>query len=82
MSEVREVIKNAFEIYYGLSYEESKKVPMKDIFIDSFNFIRFIVDIESNLEIEIPDNYLIINDLPDVETFIRIISNLLSNQSE
>ena len=80
MNEIREVVQNAFEMYYGVHFLDYRLVPLKDLFIDSFNFINFVVEIESSLAIEIPDQYLIINELPNIETFIQIIENLRYEQ--
>lgn len=44
-------------------------------------YLYAIVEIENELSISIPDEYLIINELPDVITFSKIVENLYSLQT-
>lgn len=46
---------------------------MEDLNIDSFQFIQFIVDIETNLNIEIPDDKL---DLSEYQNCLQLINSI------
>lgn len=80
MSRVKEAVIEAFETNIGLDLNDYKNIALKDLQIDSFEFINFIVDIEEKLSIELPEEYLLINELPDLETFSQVIENLFKFQ--
>jgi acyl carrier protein len=44
--------------------------------MDSITFIRIIVAFEEALEIEIPDNYLLMNEMNSVEKMLGVINSL------
>lgn len=76
MNIIKEAVIEAFETNIGIDISDYQKVALKNLQIDSFEFINFIVDIETKLSIEIPEEYLFINELPDLDTFAQIIENI------
>lgn len=50
--------------------------------IDSINFISTIISLESEFDIEIPDEYLLLSLFCDINSVICIISNILDSEVE
>lgn len=76
MNNIKEAVIEAFETNIAINLSEYQNTALKDLQIDSLEFINFIVDIEEKLSIELPEEYLLVNDLPDLDTFSQIIENL------
>ena len=47
---------------------------------DSITFITFIVDLETEFDIEIPDEYLILPKLNTISNIIKIFEKLINEQ--
>ena len=80
MNSIREIVIESFEINTEIVLEDYESIALKDLYIDSLGFINFIVDLEDKLSISLPEEYLIISDLPDLITFSKIIENLCEIQ--
>lgn len=80
MSKVKKAVVEAFAANITHDSNDYKNIALKDLQIDSLEFINFIVDIEEKLLIEVPEEYLLINELPDLDTFSQIIENLFKFQ--
>lgn len=50
--------------------------------VDSIQFVSIIVDIETEFEIEIPEEYLILSKLPTFSDFISLIECLLKAEEK
>lgn len=78
MDDLKElIIKNA-----NPSFVESTNIDdtafqdlMGNLGYDSISIISLVVDIESRYDIEIDDNYLLIDNLNNIDNLIEIISN-------
>lgn len=84
MSDIKEIVIESFELNTGIFIDNYENTPLKDLPLESLKFINFIVDIESKFSIILPEDYLLINELPDLITFTRIIENLyeINNRKE
>ncbi len=80
MFNVREVVFELFETNVGIISEDYEQIMLKDLYMESLAFINFIVDIERTLNISLPEEYLVINELPDLMTFSAIVENLYNEQ--
>ncbi len=54
-------------------------VNINDYDLDSITFISFIVEIEKEFEIEIPDGYLYVNILQSLNGFVNLVDELIDN---
>ena len=54
-------------------------VNLSEYITDSITFINFIVRIEEDLEIEIPDNFLILDKLTSLNGFINMLQLVYIN---
>lgn len=50
--------------------------------MDSVNFISAVISIESEFDIEFPDEYLLISTFCDFENVVLIIDDILKNKKE
>lgn len=76
MIDVKQIVKQTFEECTLLSLDEIRDIPIKDLNVDSYNFISFIVILEKQLKITIPDEYLLFDELPSIEVLSELICNL------
>jgi len=44
--------------------------------MDSITFIRIVVALEEALEIEVPDNYLLMNEMNSVDKILSVVNSL------
>ncbi len=49
--------------------------------INSINFIDCIISLEDEFNIQIPDEYLLVEFLSDLQTTVNLVSSLISNKS-
>lgn len=82
LNDIREIVIESFETCTQIGMDQCEGVPMKDLPIDSMNFIAFVVELESRLSINLPEEYLLINQLPDLITFAQIVENLYHAQHD
>ncbi|MGG4551393.1 acyl carrier protein [Paenibacillus humicus] len=78
MNEVVEKIKKIIieNSESGLSAEDiNEETTITDIGLDSIGFIKVIVQIEEEFNISVDDNYLTMNSVPTVRSFIDIVCN-------
>lgn len=75
-SEVEKIVIECFEKELNIHLDKYEDIALKDLQLDSLGFISFIVNLENIFSITIPDEYLIVNELPDLITFSHIIDNL------
>lgn len=66
----------------GLFYEaeDLKEMSLKELLEDSLMFISFVIELENLCDIEIPDEYLIIDNMPDIPAVVRTIQVLLQEK--
>ena len=55
-------------------------VNLNDYDVDSISFISFIVEIEKEFDIEIPDGYLYIEILQSLNGFINLVEQLVDKR--
>lgn len=79
---ITHIVRDAFEINTELSADEYEDIPLSDLPIDSLCFINFIVDLEDRLSITLPEEYLAINELPDLITFTQMVENIFILQNK
>lgn len=79
---ITHIVRDAFEINTELSADEYEDIPLSDLPIDSLGFINFIVDLEDRLSITLPEEYLAINELPDLITFTQMVENIFILQNK
>lgn len=82
MNHIKEMVIESFETCTQIGMDQYEGVPMKDLPIDSMNFIAFVVELESRLSINLPEEYLLVNQLPDLITFAQIVENLYHAQHD
>ena len=58
---------------------ESEDVDLTEYILDSMQFISFIVELERELNIEFPDEFLLYENIRSLNGFINLISNLSSD---
>lgn len=73
---VKQIVISTFEKNMDLCLSDYENVALKDLELDSLGFVSFIVDLENSLSINIPEEFLIIDELPDLLTFSQIVENL------
>lgn len=76
MNEIYKVVIEMFEELTGFNYNDVKDIPISDLKIESYIFISFVVQIENRINITIPDELLVIDGLPDIDTFAKMIENI------
>ena len=57
--------------------QQHEDIDLREYVLDSIQFISLIVEIEKNLEIEIPDELLFYDKLSSLNAFIQMISDLV-----
>ncbi len=82
LNDIREIVIQSFEMCTQITLDECEGVPLKDLPIESMNFVAFVVELESRLSITLPEEYLLINQLPDLITFAQIVENLYYAQHD
>lgn len=82
MNDIKEIVIESFEMCTQIILDQYEDVLLKDLPIDSMNFIAFVVEIESRLSINLPEEYLLVNQLPDLITFAQIVENLYHAQHD
>ena len=60
----------------------SDDVNLNDYDVDSITFISFIVEIEKEFDIEIPDGYLYVEILQSLNGFINLVEQLVDKRSQ
>lgn len=58
----------------------SDDVNLNDYDVDSISFISFIVEIEKEFDIEIPDGYLYVDVLQSLNGFINLVEQLVDER--
>lgn len=81
MNEIYKVVIEIFEELTGFNYNDVKDIPISDLKIESYIFISFVVQIENRINITIPDELLVIDGLPDIDTFAKMIENIYKTNS-
>lgn len=61
---------------------EADDVNINDYSVDSITFISFIVEIENELNIEIPDGYLYADILKSLNGFVGFVEKLIEMNQE
>lgn len=78
---VLNIIFSEFEEDYILSLYDSFDIDSIDVFqdlgYDSIRFITMIVELESRFHIELPDQYLSMDDFGKIGTIVDIIETLI-----
>lgn len=57
-------------------------VNLNDYDVDSISFISFIVEIEKEFDIEIPDGYLYVEILQSLNGFINLVEQLVDKHDQ
>lgn len=74
-----DVIKeNGFSIE-GL--DKSVDIDLREYIVDSVQFIAFIISVENKFEIEIPDEYLLYENIASLNSFTGIVSSCLESNA-
>lgn len=60
--------------------EEMLDVDLNELGLDSLSFVKIIVDLEDNFEIEIPDEKLIISEMNTVNKIIEVVIETKNGQ--
>ncbi len=60
---VKQIVISTFEKNMDLCLSDYENVALKDLELDSLGFVSFIVDLENSLSINIPEEFLIIDEL-------------------
>lgn len=58
--------------------ENDKDIPLIEIIQDSLALITLIVEVESFFEVEIPEEYLLLDEMQTFREFVMVIQNLIS----
>lgn len=67
---------NNIGLYFD--YNDLLNAQLMDVLVDSMSFVSFIVELEIYFGIEIPDEYLLIENLPNIEAVRNMIEKLLN----
>lgn len=59
-----------------------EKLDLTNIGLDSITFINIIIEIEEKLNIEIPDDYILISKMNTLEKIINIVSQVVINKEK
>lgn len=62
----------------GCEYDISQDQPLSEVLGDSIMFIAFIVELEKEFSITIPDEYLLLSNFQTIEDVCGIIGNIES----
>lgn len=74
---VKEVLNIVNEIIEGANVDESMiSQDLQELGMDSITFVKVIIEIEDNYDIEIPDKYLRIPDMNTVEKIAEVLTEL------
>ena len=63
----------------GIEVEDtvSEDIDLTELIEDSFQFISMIVSLEEELQVEIPDDYLVMDKLQSLKGFIVMLEELV-----
>lgn len=63
----------------GIEVEDtmSEDIDLTELIEDSFQFISMIVNLEEELQVEIPDDYLVMDKLQSLKGFIVMLEELV-----
>ena len=78
--EVAESVKNALETVGCYVPEEYEDFDVREIMYDSLSFISFIVEIETSLDISLPDEVLDFELLASYNGFVELIRGYVEEQ--
>lgn len=75
---LKEIRKHIFEIFdeNGIYIEESETeedIDLREYLVDSIQFVYFIVELEERLGIELPDEFLIYDNLASLNGFGNMV---------
>ncbi len=74
---VNEVLNIVNEIIEGANVDESMiSQDLQQLGMDSIAFVKIIIEIEDNYDIEVPDKYLKISDMNTVEKIADVLAEL------
>lgn len=80
MMKKKELIINCIEnIGAYIDYENLENEDFSEFFEDSLTFISFIVELEKNFNIEIPDDMLLMDNFRSLKQVEVIINGLINN---
>lgn len=79
---VRRKIVKAFENAGIMFSTEDDDPVLEDYFEDSVQYITAIVEIENALEIEVPDEFLLPENMQTLDTFSRSMMEIIRNDEE
>ncbi len=60
----------------------SDDVNLNDYDVDSISFISFIVEVEKEFDIEIPDGYLYVEILQSLNGFVNLVEQLVDKRNK
>jgi acyl carrier protein len=68
----------------GISVEdkEASDINLQELLVDSIQFIDFILHVEKAFNIEIPDEYLIVDTVSSLNNFMDILTDIIKNNKE
>lgn len=74
---VNDVLNIVNEIIEGANVDESMiSQDLQELGMDSIAFVKIIIEIEDNYDVEIPDKYLKISDMNTVEKIAEALAEL------
>lgn len=77
--EIKKEIIDAFN-NVGISVDVSTNENLSDVIGDSLMFVSLIVEVEDRLGIEIPSEYLNIDNFSTIESFVSVIEKIETMQ--
>ena len=79
--EIEECVINAFNnVGIFMTLEEIHDAAIDEIIEDSLTYISFLVELEENFDVEIPDEYLLSERLSTFDSIITMLEDLLSGK--
>lgn len=79
---VESVIKNIIVRQLGIDENETELLPdtnLQNIGMDSIKFIKLIVEIEGEFDIEYPDDKLLVAESGTLERIVAVVNNCLND---
>ena len=75
------IIKSLEEIGILIQVDDDTDIDLREYIEDSLQFITAVVELEMEFEIEIPSELLIYDNFASLNSFCKIIEELLDNTS-